>query len=169
MRREYGSYELDDSPERVDRDAVWAFLSREAYWARWRDRAVVEHQIGAAWRVVGAYERDSGRMVGFARAVSDGAALAYLADVYVARWARGHGLGTQLVAMMIDEGPGARFRWSLHTADAHDLYRRFGFTEPDRTYLERPGHWAADPAANGSAENRSAASTSAPGPTEPVE
>jgi hypothetical protein len=39
---------------------------------------------------------------------------------------------------MIDNGPGARFRWLLHTRDAHRLYERFGFAKPDETYLERP-------------------------------
>ena len=40
---------------------------------------------------------------------------------------------------MVDDGPGADFRWMLHTADAHGLYERFGFAAPDPTYLERPG------------------------------
>ena len=39
---------------------------------------------------------------------------------------------------MIDRGPGAGFRWSLHTRDAHDLYRKYGFAEPDTRYMERP-------------------------------
>jgi GNAT superfamily N-acetyltransferase len=144
VRHEYGAYELDDDPGRVDRDAVWTFLSQEAYWARWRDRAVLERQLDSAWRVVGAYERASGHMAGFARAISDGAAFAYLADVYVTGAARGAGLGKQLVRVMIDEGPGCRFRWALHTADAHGLYRQFGFAAPDQTYLERPGASSGD-------------------------
>ncbi len=78
-------------------------------------------------------------MIGFARAVSDGAGFAYLADVYIDQEFRGQGLGVELVATMIDRGPGASFRWTLHTSDAHSLYERFGFTQPDRTYLERPG------------------------------
>jgi GNAT superfamily N-acetyltransferase len=76
-------------------------------------------------------------MVGFARAVSDGVALAYLADVYVEPSARGQGIGRARVEEMIERGPGARFRWMLHTADAHGLYGRFGFAPPDDTYLER--------------------------------
>ena len=28
---------------------------------------------------------------------------------------------------MIDNGPYAARRWLLHTRDAHELYRRFGF------------------------------------------
>src|SRR5262245_13609666 len=76
-------------------------------------------------------------MVGFARAVSDGVALAYLADVYIVNDARGHGLGRRLVQTMVDDGPGAHFRWMLHTADAHGLYAQFGFTRPGETYLGR--------------------------------
>ena len=131
------AYELDDDPSRLDADAVWGFLSQEAYWGRWRSRADVEQQIAGAWRIVGCYHRDHG-LVGFARAVSDGIALAYLADVYVVTAHRGRGIGQRIVAAMIDEGPGARFRWLLHTADAHDLYRQFGFAEPDHTLMERP-------------------------------
>ena len=111
----------------------------EAYWGRWRTRSVVEQQLDSAWRVVGVYQSASGAMIGFARAVSDGAGFAYLADVYIDKDFRGQGLGVELVATMIDRGPGASFRWTLHTADAHGLYERFGFTQPDRTYLERPG------------------------------
>ncbi|WP_291419390.1 GNAT family N-acetyltransferase [Actinophytocola sp.] len=114
-------------------------MSTQAYWGRWRDRAQVERQLAGSWKVVGAYEKGTGAMAGFARAVSDGIALAYLADVFVLDGARGHGLGKALVKAMIDDGPGAEFRWMLHTADAHELYRRFGFTEPDVTYMERPG------------------------------
>ena len=131
-------YELDDDPGRIDRDAVFAFLSTEAYWGRWRSREVVEQQINGAWRVVGAYHRQTGQLVGFARALSDGIALAYLADVFVEAAHRGHGLGRALVRRMIDEGPGVDFRWMLHTADAHRLYTPFGFAPPNRAYLERP-------------------------------
>ncbi|MCU1492481.1 MAG: family N-acetyltransferase [Acidimicrobiaceae bacterium] len=77
-------------------------------------------------------------MVGFARALSDGVAIAYLADVYVEADTRGRGLGAALVRAMIDDGPGASFRWMLHTKDAHGLYRKFGFVEPTGRFLERP-------------------------------
>ena len=134
----FGSYEFDDNPGRVDKDTVWEFLSTQAYWGRFRTRADFEAQFASAWRVVGVYETASGRQVGFARAVSDGVAFAYLADVFVLPDARGAGLGKELVATMIDRGPGASFRWTLHTADAHGLYKQFGFAAPDETYLERP-------------------------------
>jgi GNAT superfamily N-acetyltransferase len=131
-------FETDDDLARVDVDVVWEFMSTQAYWGRWRERAQVERQLAGAWRVVGAYRTDTGAMIGFGRAVSDGVSIAYLADVFVVDEARGNGVGKALVRAMIEDGPGAKFRWGLHTADAHELYRRFGFTEPDATYLERP-------------------------------
>jgi GNAT superfamily N-acetyltransferase len=133
-----GDYELDDDPGRIDGDAVWEFLATEAYWGRDRTRADFEAQLGSAWRVVGAYETESGRLVGFARSISDGVAYAYLSDVFVVPAARGRGLGRELVATMIDRGPGAGFRWTLHTSDAHGLYSKFGFGPPDARYMERP-------------------------------
>jgi RimJ/RimL family protein N-acetyltransferase len=134
MRMTAGEYEIDDDPARIDAGAAAEFLTTEAYWARWRDGEVIRGQIREAWRMVGAYDR-SGAMVGFARAFGDGSS-AYLADVYVLTGHRGAGLGQALVRMMVDEGPGAGKRWMLHTADAHGLYRKFGFARPDDRYLE---------------------------------
>jgi GNAT superfamily N-acetyltransferase len=133
-----GAYELDDDPRRIDRDTVWEFLSTQAYWGRYRTRADFEAQLASAWRVVGVYETAAGRQVGFARAISDGIDFGYLSDVFILPDARGAGLGRELVATMIDRGPGAGFRWSLHTSDAHGLYRKYGFAEPDTRYMERP-------------------------------
>jgi RimJ/RimL family protein N-acetyltransferase/GNAT superfamily N-acetyltransferase len=131
-----GTYEIDDDPARIDPAAAVAFLTTGAYWARWRSEQDIRRQIAAAWRVTGAYD-EAGAMVGFARAFSDGGS-AYLADVYVLPAHRGAGLGQAIVAMMVEEGPGAGFRWMLHTADAHSLYRSFGFAPPSDRYLERP-------------------------------
>ena len=132
------SYDFDDDVARIDVDAAWRFLSQHAYWGRWRTREDLEKQIAGAWRVVGCYESGSGAMVGFVRAVSDGVGLAYLADVYVLPEHRGRRLGERLVRAMVDDGPGAGFRWLLHTADGHGLYERFGFRPPAGDLLERP-------------------------------
>ena len=136
MRRELErGYELDDDPERVDLDAVWGFLSTEAYWGRERSKEDVARQIREAARVVGLYHE--GRQVGFARVHSDGR-LAYLADVYVLPEHRGHGLGVELVREAVNDGPQRGLRWLLHTKDAHGLYERFGFGPPSDRVMERP-------------------------------
>jgi RimJ/RimL family protein N-acetyltransferase len=136
MRRVAGNYELDDDPARIDPAGAAAFLTTEAYWGRWRTEHDIGRQIATAWRVIGAYDA-AGAMVGLARAISDGGS-AYLADVYVLPAHRGRGLGKAVVAMMIEEGPGAGFRWMLHTSDAYGLYRQFGFGPPPDNYMERP-------------------------------
>ena len=135
MRRELaGGYEVDDDPARVDLDAVWAFLSTDAYWGRDRTREEVERQVLGSSRVVGLYMGDL--QVGFARTLTDGR-VAYLADVYVLKDHRGRGLGVELVRAAVDEGPLPHLRWMLHTQDAHGLYEKFGFGPPDERYLER--------------------------------
>ena len=136
MRRDLGEgYELDDEPGRIDRAAVHRYLSEESYWARGRSREVQDDLIENAARVIGLYHE--GQQVGFTRALSDGHVQSYLADVYVLDEHRGRGLGVELVRFSIDEGPLAKTKWFLHTADAHDLYRKFGFAEPGERTLER--------------------------------
>jgi len=135
VRRGLGDgYELDDDPGRIDREAVHAYLTR-SYWAEGRPREVQDALIDNAARVVGLYH--GGRQVGFSRAISDGHVQSYLADVYVLEEHRGRGLGVELVRFSVEEGPLARTKWYLHTRDAHDLYRKFGFEEPDERALER--------------------------------
>jgi GNAT superfamily N-acetyltransferase len=130
-----GGYELDDDAGRIDVDAVHAFLT-SSYWAEGRSRETVGRLVREAQRVVGLYH--DRRQVGFCRAVSDDASVTYLADVYVLPEHRGRGLGVELVREMIENGPYAARRWLLHTRDAHELYRRFGFGAPSERLMERP-------------------------------
>ena len=123
-----GEYELSTDRRRVDVDLVHDFLARHSYWARGIPRAVVERSLEHSV-VMGLYGPDG--QAGFARAVTDHATFAWLGDVFVVDAARGRGLGTWLVETLVGlpELAGLR-RWMLATADAHDLYRRFGFAEP---------------------------------------
>ncbi|HEX5853640.1 MAG TPA: GNAT family N-acetyltransferase [Solirubrobacteraceae bacterium] len=119
--------ELDDDRARIDVDAVHAFISEESYWGRGRSRELVVRTIVGSLRVVGLY--DGEKLVGFARAVSDGATLAYMADVYVLAAYRGRGLGLALVRELVESGPCRDLHWMLHTADAQALYAKLGFSE----------------------------------------
>jgi GNAT superfamily N-acetyltransferase len=136
MRRELADgVELDDDPARIDVDAVHDFLANHAYWAEGRARETVERTVREASRVVGLYA--DGSQIGFARAFTDGVAAVYLADVYVLPEYRGRGLGVELVREMVEGSPWADRKWLLHTRDAHDLYRRFGFGAPSERLMER--------------------------------
>jgi GNAT superfamily N-acetyltransferase len=137
MKRDLGDgYELDDDPGRIDREAVHAYLT-QSYWAEGRSREVQDALIDGAARVVGLYH--NGEQVGFSRTLSDRHVQSYLADVYVLEGHRSRGLGVELVRFSVDDGPLAATKWYLHTRDAHELYRKFGFTEPSERALERMG------------------------------
>lgn len=143
MRRELpGGFELDDDRGRIDVAAVHAFISTESYWGLGREREPIERAVAGSQRVLGLYEGE--RQIGFARAISDGATLAYLADVYVLAPYRGRGLGYELVREMVENSFG-EVRWMLNTADAQGLYEKLGFSEgkPPYPLMERPPQRAA--------------------------
>jgi GNAT superfamily N-acetyltransferase len=139
MRRELpGSLEIDDDRGRVDVDVVHRYLGGESYWAEGRTLDTVERLVRDAARVVAIYDGDA--LVGFCRVESDDATFAFLLDVFVLPGYRERGLGVELVREAVERGPHRDLPWHLGTRDAHDLYRRFGFGEPDVTrQMFRPG------------------------------
>jgi GNAT superfamily N-acetyltransferase len=141
VRRELpGGYELDDDRERLDVDAIHAYIGGESYWAKGRSREDMQRVIDGSMRVIGVYAPD-GAQAGFARVVSDGVWFAYLADVYILEAHRGHGLGVELVREAVDTEPWRQMSWHLGTLDAHGLYEKFGFgPATDRImHRKRPG------------------------------
>src|SRR4030095_7157318 len=73
---------------RVDRDRVYGWLSREAYWSQGLRRDVFERSIANS--LVASAHAD-GEQVGFARVVTDCATFAWLCDVDVATAGSGPG------------------------------------------------------------------------------
>ena len=122
------SYEISTERGRLDVDRIHRFLSTEAYWSPGVPRDVVERSIENSL-CFGVYAED-GEQVGFARAVTDRATYAWIADLYVESGHRGNGLGKRLVTAILEHPDlqGLR-RFMLATADAHGLYRQSGFTE----------------------------------------
>jgi GNAT superfamily N-acetyltransferase len=134
MIREWtrGEFVISTDPRRLDLDVVHRFLVR-SYWAEEIPRDVMERSIASSLPF-GLYARSE--QVGFARVLTDWAVFAMLMDVFVLDRCRGRGLGKWLVevATSLPELGGLR-RFMLATADAHELYRRFGFGEPERPDL----------------------------------
>lgn len=135
--RHSGSYTISDDSSRLDIRAIHAFLNR-SYWSPGIPFELVERAVRNSL-CVGAYD-GAGSQVGVVRLISDYATFCYVCDVYVLEEHRGHGLSKAMLRMATDHPmlQGLR-RWSLVTADAHDLYRQFGFTpvaQPAR-HMER--------------------------------
>ncbi len=134
LRRRDDGHEIDTAAARLDVALIQEWLSTDAYWALGRSADVVARSIHGSI-CFGIFAPDGGQ-VGFARIVTDHATFAWLCDVYVARSARGHGLGTWLVQAIRDYlAELAVPRIVLATADAHGVYAKVGFTpfaSPDR-------------------------------------
>jgi GNAT superfamily N-acetyltransferase len=138
-------YLVNSEPAWLDLELIHRFLSEHSYWARGIPRDVVARSIANSL-CFGVYAFAKGapdparRQVGFARVATDRATFAYLADVFVLPEHRGRGLSKRLMEAVLahPDLQGLR-RWMLATADAHELYRRYGFTalsQPDR-FMQR--------------------------------
>ena len=119
------SIEISTAAERLDAAMIHDFLSHHSYWAEGRTRSTVERTIRHSL-CVGAY--DGKRQVGFARAITDRATFAYIADVFVLPEHRGNGIAKRMMAALLDHQDLAGTKvMLLRTRDAHGLYRAFGF------------------------------------------
>jgi GNAT superfamily N-acetyltransferase len=117
-------YEITCDKSRLDIGAIHGFLT-QSYWSPGIPRAVVERAIDNSLCFGVFYE---GKQIGFARAITDKATFAYLADVYVLPEHRGKGVSLRVLENIIRHPDlrGLR-RMLLATRDAHSLYEKFGF------------------------------------------
>lgn len=121
------NFSISTQKDKLDIDAIHDFLSTKAYWCLNIPKYKVETAIMNSL-CFGIY--DNYKQIGFARVISDYSTIAYLGDVYVLEEYRGRGLSKWLmeVIMTCPMLQDLR-RWILLTGDAHELYRKFGWTE----------------------------------------
>lgn len=130
-----------EQPSDADFDIIHAVL-RETYWSPGIPRETVAR---ACANSICAIARDEkGKLVGFARLVTDKATFAWLCDVIVLPGKQGRGLGRALVRTFLDHPDlqGLR-RWLLGAKDAHGVYAPLGFTpieQPHRLMHIRNPH-----------------------------
>lgn len=138
-------YVISTNQTWLDLDVIHAFLSEHSYWARGIPRDVVARSIAnslcfGVYSVENKASNPSRRQVGFARVTTDRATFAYLGDVFILPEHRGRGLSKRLMEAVLSHPDlqGLR-RWMLATADAQELYRKFGFgllSQPER-FMQR--------------------------------
>ncbi|HUP38672.1 MAG TPA: GNAT family N-acetyltransferase [Vicinamibacterales bacterium] len=122
-----GQYSITTDPQKLDVDAIHAYLSR-SFWAEGIPKDIVARSLANSL-CFGLF--DQAAQVGLARVVTDRATYAYLCDVYVLESHRTRGLGKWLIktVMAHPDLQGLR-RFQLVTRDAHGLYSRHGFAAP---------------------------------------
>ncbi len=117
----------------MDIETIHRYLSEESYWAKGISKEIVEKSVANSF-CFGVFYHDI--QIGFAKVITDFTTIAYLGDVFILDKFRGLGLSKLLMETIMHhpELQGLR-RWILLTADAHELYRKFGWNkinDPDR-------------------------------------
>ncbi|MBL7818395.1 MAG: GNAT family N-acetyltransferase [Saprospiraceae bacterium] len=127
------TYSISRDKSKLDPSVIHAFLT-ESYWSKGCSMQNVMTRIENS-ECFGVYAGDA--QVGFARAITDKASFAYLADVFILESHRGQGLSKKLMAFILAQPDLSNLkRWLLATRDAHGLYAQFRFTP-----LSHPEVW----------------------------
>lgn len=121
------NYVISTDPSKLQLKVVHEFLAN-SYWAKGIRFEIVKKSLDNSF-CFGIYTNDI--QIGFARLITDFTTFAFLADVFIVEKHRGKGLSKWLMQIMIElpELQGLR-TWMLKTADAHGLYKQFGFDKP---------------------------------------
>ncbi len=118
---------ISTQKEKLNVPMIHQFLSERSYWGKGRSLEAVKKSIENSL-CFGAFDGD-GNQLGFARVATDYAVFGWVMDVFVLEEHRGKGIGKKLMEAVVNHPDlkGLR-RLGLATADAHGLYRQYGFT-----------------------------------------
>ena len=121
------NYYISDNKSLLSLNIIHSFLS-QSYWAKDIPISILKMAIDNSL-TFGVYTKEN-EQVGFARMITDQATFAYLADVFILEEHRGKGLSKKLIQYIMDYPSlqGLR-RTVLVTADAHELYQQYNFTQ----------------------------------------
>ncbi|MBL7701674.1 MAG: GNAT family N-acetyltransferase [Ferruginibacter sp.] len=127
-------FSISTDKSKLDVDIIHNYLCNESYWAKNIPIGIVNKSIEGSC-CFGLYTNKNSALaqIGFARVVSDCATFGYLADVFILDAYRGKGLSKWMIGFIMScpDLQGLR-RWLLATKDAHELYKKFGFSALDK-------------------------------------
>ncbi|PZU90970.1 MAG: GNAT family N-acetyltransferase [Chryseobacterium sp.] len=125
---------ISTDKSQMDIETIHRYLSEESYWAKGIPREIVEKSVANSF-CFGVFYQD--KQIGFAKVITDFTTIAYLGDVFILDEFRGLGLSKSLMENIMNhpELQGLR-RWILLTADAHELYKKFGWSS-----IKEPARW----------------------------
>lgn len=121
-----GDFTISTDRAKLNLTVIHNFLSNEAYWSKNipydRVKTSADNSLN-----FGLYHKEE--QIGYARVISDFSTIAYLGDVFVLNEFRGQGLSKWLMEKVISHPnlQGLR-RWILLTGDAHELYKKYGWS-----------------------------------------
>ena len=127
----HDGYLLSTDKSLLQTEVIHSFLANDSYWSKDIPESILCKSISNSL-CFGVYK--NGVQVAFARVISDFATYAYLCDVFVVNEHRKKGISKWLMEKTMQH-PNLQDlrRFTLGTHDAHELYRKFGFSEPDNT------------------------------------
>ena len=131
---------ISTNPAELDVAMIHRFLSEQSYWAPGISRHLVEQAIAHSLCFGSFLDR---AQIAFARVVTDRTTSAHLKDVFVLPEFRGLGYGVAIMQAVMAHPDLQTVSITLSTADAHELYTRFGFVaspQPERLMV-RPGRF----------------------------
>ena len=133
---DYNGYLITTDKQLMKVEDIHKWLSEEAYWCSHIPLDTVKTAFEHSFCIGALID---GRQVPYGRLITDYATTGYLADVYVEEAHRGKGISKKMMDLLFDLDWVKKLRAiKLATRDAHELYRRYGFTEskPDGRNME---------------------------------
>lgn len=121
-----GNLIITSDKEKLNLEFITGFIS-QSYWAKDRSletmQTCIDHSLN-----FGVFLDE--KQIGYARVVTDYVQFAYLMDVFIDKTHQGKGYSKILMEHILGTASLKNIKvWRLATADAHELYRKFGFTE----------------------------------------
>lgn len=126
-----GNYVVSDDKSRLATPAVHTLL-QQSYWAKDHSAEKIQKMIENSF-CLGMYAE--GRLVGFARVVTDKVTFAWITDFIVDEKFRGQEFGSWLMGCLLEHPDLTETSKGLGTQDAEEFFVKFGFTRSSNVWV----------------------------------